>query len=139
MKPSAPVSIPHFDKINRPVVFIGPIVVFHVSYSSIHQNYAAGAKQWHHAPVGRANVPIPMAGISVGEHSFETPPLFDHPGKQFGSLGIECGIESHRGPETDGGGRQVRLRSKERGAIGKAVLNRNVVPAEYVEWIQVVN
>jgi hypothetical protein len=31
------------------------------------------------------------------------------------------------------------LRGKKRGAIRKAVLNRNVVPAEYVEGIQVVN
>jgi hypothetical protein len=66
MKPSAPVSIPHLDKIDWPVVFISPIVVFYVSHGCINQNYAAGAKQRHHTPVGQADVPIPMAGISVG-------------------------------------------------------------------------
>src|ERR1700676_2627290 len=89
VKPSAAVAFMQLDKIHGPVVFIGPVVVFNAAHGGIHENHAAGTEERYHAPVRQADIPITMAGIAIGKHTFETAPLLDHAGEQFSSLWIE--------------------------------------------------
>jgi len=70
MKPSASVTVSNFDKIHGPVVFVGPIVVFHASRADIHENHTARTQQWHHSPIRQTNVAVPLVGISIRKYTF---------------------------------------------------------------------
>jgi hypothetical protein len=77
-----------------------------------------------------------VTGIAIGEHTFETAPLFDHAGKKFRSLWIESRIKPQRSLERDWRSGKMRERGIKGAAVGKTILDRNVVPAEYLEQIQ---
>jgi hypothetical protein len=51
LKPTTSVALSQLDEIHRPVVFVGPVVVFNVANGDIHENDTPGAQQRHHAPV----------------------------------------------------------------------------------------
>jgi hypothetical protein len=81
MKPSTSVTVAQLHEIHRPVVFVGPIIVLDAADAYIHKNNAARAKQGHHTPVWRTDVSITVARITIGKHTLEVSPLFDHTGK----------------------------------------------------------
>jgi hypothetical protein len=89
LKPTAAVALAQFDKIHGAVVFVGPIIVFDAPHRDVDQDDATRAQDGRHAAIRQPDVTITVPGISVGQDSFETAPLFDHPRKQFGTLGVE--------------------------------------------------
>ena len=94
VKPTTAVAVAQFYKIHGTVVFIAPVVVFDAAYGDIHENDAAGAQHGRHAAVGQTDVSITVTSAAIGQHAFETAPLFDHAGEQFSPLWIEGGIEA---------------------------------------------
>jgi hypothetical protein len=139
MEPTATVAVAQFHKIHGAVVFCGPIVVFYVSYGDVYQHNAAGAQHRRHTAVRQTDVSIAVSGIAVSEQSFQAAPLFDHAREQFGAPGVESRVESQRSLERDGRGGKMGVRGMKGAAIGKAVFDGNIVPAEYLQWIQVVD
>jgi hypothetical protein len=139
MEPSASVAVANFYKIHGPVVFVGPIVVLDPSHADIHKNHTARTQQWHHSPVGQTNVTVAMARTSIRKHPFKAAPLLDHAGKQFRSLWIERRIESQRSFKRKGRRSKMGVRRMKRPAVWEAVFDGNIVPAEYLKGIQMVN
>src|SRR5580692_8610990 len=118
LKPSATIAVTQLDKIHGAVVFIGPVVVFDVANTDIHENYTPRAQQGHHAPVRRADVSITVSGIAIGEHTLETAPLFDHAREELGSLRIESRIESQGRLERYGRCRKMCVRRLKGATVG---------------------
>ncbi|HXJ40871.1 MAG TPA: hypothetical protein VNH18_16440 [Bryobacteraceae bacterium] len=139
MKPSASVTVANLDKIHRPVVFVGPIVVFDASHADIYENHTARTQQGHHPPVRQSNVPVPMVGISILQYAFKVAPLLDHAGKQLRSLWIERRIESQGGFEREGRRSKMCVGRLKRPAVWETVFDGNIVPAEDLKGIQMVN
>src|SRR5580704_5335961 len=139
LKPSATIAVAQLDKIHGAIVFIGPVVVFDAPNADIHENYTTRAQQGHHAAVRRADVSITLSGTAIGEHTLETAPLLDHAREDLGSLGIESRIESQGSLERYGRRRKMRVRRLKSATVRETVLNRNIVPAEDLKRIQVID
>ena len=133
MEPTTTVAVAQLDKIHRPVVFIGPVVIFDAAYADIHKNYAAGTQYRHHASVRQPNISVAVAGIAIGQHAFETPPLLDHAGEQFSPPRIERGIESQWSLERDGGSREMRVRGMKGPTVWKTILDGHIIPSKNLE------
>jgi len=139
MKPSTAVTVTQLDKIHGPVVFVCPVVVFDAAYGDIHENDAAGPQYWRHAAVRQTDIPIPLAGIAIGQQAFEVAPLLDHAGEQFSPLGIERRIESQGSFERYGRSREVSMRGMKGPTVGETIFDGNIVPTENLERVQVID
>ena len=139
VKPTTAVAVAQFYKIQGTVVFIGPVVVFDAAYGDIYKNDTAGAKHGRHAPVRQPDVSITVMGIAIGQHAFETAPLFDHAGEQFSTLWIERGIEAQWSFQRYGGSGKMCMRGMKGATIWETILDGNIIPSENLERIQVVD
>src|SRR5258708_15420876 len=91
VKPTAAIAVAQFHKVHRPVMFIGPLLVFDLVHGNIHQDDAARTKKGHHSPVREPNVAIAVPAIAVRKHTFEVSPALHHPGEEFRSPRVEGG------------------------------------------------
>src|ERR1700721_1408751 len=92
LEPATAVALAQLDEVHGPVIFVAPVVVLNAAYADIDEHHAARPQHGYHAAVRQSDISIAVTGIAIGEHALEAAPLLNHPGKQLGTLWIECRI-----------------------------------------------
>src|SRR5260370_16894631 len=95
VKPTAAIAVAQFHKVHRPVMFIGPLLVFDLVHGNIHQDDAARTKKGHHSPVREPNVAIAVPAIAFRKHTLAASPPLPPPTHKFRSPPSTGGHKPH--------------------------------------------
>jgi len=95
VEPSAAISPPQLNEIDRPVVLAGPVAHLDLVHGGIHQHQASRPQNRRHAAVGKSDITVAISSIRVRLQSRKRPNRGRQPIQESGGQRVEVVIVTY--------------------------------------------